>query len=99
MKQYKSLLNFTKKMQQGLNENSYKGGWKSLCPIELLQRIKEETEELQAELEFNTDEVEYSYTDKQTIINIQTECADIANFAMMLSDNLERGMKKRGGAR
>lgn len=66
---------FAEKMEEKLKKNDHKGGWDN-CDIHwLIQRIKEETNEL-------LDAVN-SGTPKENIIN---EAADIGNFAMMVAD-------------
>ena len=70
--------NFAKIMENKLKQNDYKGGW-SNCDIKwLLSRLKEETVELEQAIENKSKE------------NIVKEAADVANFAMMIADNVTR---------
>ena len=65
---------FAKQMERKLKINDYKGGWKK-CELQYLSmRLTQERKEL-------TDAI--ASKDFQKIID---ECADIANFAMMIAD-------------
>jgi len=93
----KELQWFAKIMETKLD---YKGGWYSLTPLQLINLLKGELEELEAEiieermLNFSEDSnIKYS----ENPINIQDaqfECANIANFCMMLADILENSSAK-----
>jgi len=63
---------FAQQMEQTLKDNDYKGGWDHMSPLELLNRLKEETSELADALEGG----EESASIKEAI--------DVANFAMMI---------------
>jgi phosphoribosyl-ATP pyrophosphohydrolase len=68
---------FTVDMEKKLAENRHKGnreGWINTDYQHLFNKLLAETEELQEVL---------IYKDKDEIIS---ECADIANFAMMIAD-------------
>jgi NTP pyrophosphatase (non-canonical NTP hydrolase) len=65
---------FIKAMQQKLDENDHKPGWKDEDPQELLYLLTEEVEELRHAILF------------QGADDIVRECADVANFAMMIAD-------------
>lgn len=68
---------FAGEMEQRLKENEHKGDWDG-CSIEyLIQRLYEEFTELFSIV--NT-------SDKTLIVR---ECADIANFAMMIADKFK----------
>lgn len=65
---------FSHEMQAKLNENSHKGEtWPRFSQRQLLNRLKQETGELERAIESGKDVVE--------------EAADVANFAMMIADN------------
>ena len=64
-------------MEQKLRENEHKGGWAGDSPISLWKRLREEANELMAEI------VAGSEIDPQEIAR---EAADVANFAMMIAD-------------
>ena len=70
------LLRFACNMQQELDNNDHKSGWEGLSPQWIIHRIKQETNEL-----------ERAIKNKRLRKKIISECADIANFAMMLADN------------
>lgn len=61
-----------------LSKNDHKGGWKKLSLKWLLRRLKTEVMELERAINKIT---------KDTAPDIDSECADVANFAMMISDN------------
>jgi len=71
---------FARKMEAKLDKNRHKGdraGWMKMRPEEALLRIRQEVNEL-------ADEVNHPvFFDKEAAAN---ECADIANFCMMLAD-------------
>lgn len=71
-----ALANFTRHMELVLRENDYKGrrGWWHLDTEDLLSMLQEEVLELAAAK--NDDDR-------------RKECCDIANFAMMIFDNLD----------
>ena len=81
-----SVCSFIKFMEYKLQKKdsiwgeSWKEGDEKENPMFLLRRLREETDELQAELE------KY-YSDVQSNeLEIALECADVANFAMMIQD-------------
>lgn len=72
---------FSTVMLKKLRENRYKQHWSELDLAYLINRLKEELLELEDELP-NT---------KNNMIDIDAaifECADVANFAMMVADKL-----------
>jgi len=73
-----SLLKFAQAMETELIENDHKTGWNQLSPQWIINRIRQETQELETAIK-----------NDKPIREIQSECADIANFAFMLWDNLE----------
>ena len=58
-----------------LPQNMHKEGWHGMNYLDLMQRLKEETEELTNGILF------------QSRKQIISEAADVANFAMMIADN------------
>ncbi len=70
---------FAIQMEQTLRLNDYKGGWKNMADEEIIARILEETGEI--------------LTSKACIAgnSPEQECVDVANFAMMLWDNIVNG--------
>ena len=77
---YKTLTqNFALKMQDICFKNRHKIGWQRLSNINILQKIKEETTEIETAL-----------LNQKSTKEIIDECVDVANFCMMLADNLKR---------
>lgn len=84
----KCLQNFIKNMRKKLRENDCKFGW-GQCKISyLLLRLNEEAGEL----------IKEYLSLSPNNLAIQEECADIANFAMMIASNTdnEDSIKKEG---
>jgi NTP pyrophosphatase (non-canonical NTP hydrolase) len=71
---------FAEQMELKLRENDHKGGWQDEHIYWLIQRIGDEHKELIEAVLFKTDDV-------HAIIK---ECADVANFAMMVADVVHR---------
>jgi NTP pyrophosphatase (non-canonical NTP hydrolase) len=67
---------FNTHMLQKLLDNDYKGTWEKSTYNYLINRLIDEVEELIELID-----------KKERIVKITNECADIANFAMMISDN------------
>jgi len=74
----KELKTFVKIMDGKLHENLRKPHWRTLSNTQLLLLLDQEILELKEAIKNN-----------YTISHIQRECADVANFAMMISDNTE----------
>ena len=73
---------FAMAMEAKLRENDYKGGWKNSSFAFLKAKCKEELMEINVaihERATNNSEI--------TRIALLQECADLANFAMMIADN------------
>uniref|UniRef100_A0A6M3K3H0 Uncharacterized protein n=1 Tax=viral metagenome TaxID=1070528 RepID=A0A6M3K3H0_9ZZZZ len=76
------VLEFALDMERKLKKNDYKKHWKE-CSLEYLQnRLKNELQELNFLLK--------KISNKREVIN---ECADIANFAMMIADIMRERRK------
>jgi len=67
---------FREQMLQKLQENSHKSGWKDIPLCDLLSLLRMEVLELEEEL--SREEI-----NANALIR---ECADVANFAMMIAD-------------
>lgn len=76
-----ALKTFAEAMELVLRKNDHKGGWKSEAVGYLLGRIGDELEEAK--------EVYNGVHDGDALRKMQKEVVDIANFSMMLYDNLE----------
>lgn len=75
------VLQFAKHMEAKLAKNRHKGdrsGWLKDHSKVLFERLLDETDELRDELTFSCGTVE----------SITSECADVANFAMMTADRV-----------
>jgi NTP pyrophosphatase (non-canonical NTP hydrolase) len=68
-------------MEAVLKANDHKGGWDGCDSTYLLKRLKEEVIELEVQINHNTREP----IDLTRIIH---EAVDVANYAMMIADNL-----------
>lgn len=66
---------FAEQMGSRLKKNDHKSGWKDTGTIHLLNSLRQETNELEGVVYFNEGE-----------IDIISEAADVANFAMMIAD-------------
>lgn len=78
------ILKFAVGMERKLRENDHKGGWKNCDNDYLRTRLQEEVDELEAMF------VKYGKASLRPNMKnkLRRECADVANFALMLSDNL-----------
>lgn len=65
-------------MKEKLSENNHKKGWESCSDNYLFRRLDEEFTELKIKIASNAKTKE-----------VIRECADVANFAMMIADNYE----------
>jgi hypothetical protein len=79
---------FAEEMEAKLKENDHKGGWYGCRFRALFPRLREETDELLlAAHPLNLDTMAEKLTEEDAC-NLIRECADIANFAMMIADNV-----------
>lgn len=69
---------FALAMEAKLRENDHRPGWKGDDPARLLERLREEADEVGELLAFNA----YRLAPRDML----DECADVANFAMMIAD-------------
>lgn len=74
------VLKFAQWMEKKLQENDHKGGWETMETDWLIGRIDEELCELRRKVK-----------EEAPNRHIARECADIANFAMMIADNHSMG--------
>ena len=73
-----SVLKFAERMERVLRENDYKGGWQDMLCDELISRVRDEVIELAIVVDANMSD------------EIIKESVDVANFAMMIADNVSR---------
>ena len=71
------LLKFAEFQEKVLRDNDNKGGWVGCDTDELIMRLEQEV------LELKHVATKYATSKEQVTL----ECADIANFAMMIADN------------
>jgi len=74
---------FNKTMLAKLRENAHKPHWEKERLDDLLECLQDEVEELTSILDDNR------YTMEQ-VHDVMRECADVANFAMMIHDNVRK---------
>ena len=82
MKPRDSVQWFATKMESVLRDNDHKTGWSDMELIWLFERMGDEWAELEV---FLQDSDGFKSDCRKDIIN---QCADIANFAMMIADNV-----------
>ncbi len=70
---------FSCEMQVKLDLNKHKGGWDEENIYYLVNRLREESVELNVKINTNS-----------SVRSVIQECADVANFAMMIADNYKR---------
>jgi hypothetical protein len=71
-------------MEKKLRANDHKGGWGGCSKNYLIKRLGDEAEELEVGL--------FNFYTAEAII---AECADVANFAMMIADNYRAALAAR----
>jgi len=88
---------FSEIMEQKLKENDHKSHWSKADIDYLLKRLNEEVTELENKfLKLETRNTRALADDSMGDIfmpepeDIQRECADVANFAMMIADNIQK---------
>jgi len=84
---------FVRHMEEKLRENDDRGGWQDSNSSWLLLRLREEANELEEALRRHRRTDYGSDTSDSSADDVISECADIANFAMMIADNTCREKK------
>lgn len=74
---------FVTEMETKLDSNNYKGTWKNDSINRLFDMLEDEADELFSEI------TEINVSNE----NIIKECADVANFAMMIAERAKSGIK------
>jgi NTP pyrophosphatase (non-canonical NTP hydrolase) len=83
------VIEFAQVMEEKLKANDYKGGWEG-CSVDFLTyRMREEVVEL-----FDALRIHHQNPSEFSVKLVEDECADIANFALMVQDLVK---KKLGG--
>lgn len=78
------VVDFAVTMEAKLRANDHKGGWGSCDADTLVQKLEFELAELKLALQ---KQASTPYMLEELIEEVRRECADVANFAMMISDN------------
>lgn len=73
---------FSEVMVKKLEEYDYKNGWVRLSYLELLENLELEVEEMKDAL-----------IERANAKSVIEECADIANYAMMIADKIKQEIK------
>ena len=89
MKLRKEVQEFAEAMESTLLDNDHKGGWDDCDLIWLFERVEQEVEELRTAL-FVAGAEESNILKDKYIEDIKKECTDVANFCMMVYDNIRR---------
>lgn len=84
--EFESLHAFQRVMWDKLHANRHKGAWTGHLPEYLLQRVREETDEMAKALHDLKQCVPGSAREREMQSALTKEAADVANFAMMLAD-------------
>lgn len=88
MKTRKAVQWFAEEMEAKLRENDHKGGWQGCRFRYLFDRLRQETDELLvAAHPLQLDTIAETLT-QDDACKLVRECTDIANFAMMIADNI-----------
>lgn len=77
----KEVADFALVMERKLREKDHKGGWDDMDFGVLLIMLREEVQELDDAIETYKDT-----PDGENLEDMILECADVANFAMMIAD-------------
>ena len=83
---FKYVLDFAFRMESKLEKNRHKGdreGWLKDHPWELVERMLDETVEVQQSFTAHSEGIDSPNPEKTA-----DECADVANFCMMVADNV-----------
>ena len=93
----KEVIWFSEQMEKQLKKNDHKSGWKHCKYTYLLERLCEEYKELddcfwmpdsRSDMMWLGDDVDLK--GRFTKADVIKECADVANFAMMIADRLRQ---------
>jgi len=83
-----SVYRFAEAMEAKLLENDAKGGWQYMPLKQLLAQALKECGELTSEI------VSVDYEKDISATRVISECADVANYMMMIADNVRRRRKR-----
>lgn len=89
-----AVMSFVVDMKYKLRMNNHKGHWREYSLAYLLQRLDGEIGELKEASKLWSSS---SSVDQRQLLAIVHECADVANFALMIADNAKRTMRSISG--
>lgn len=78
-------------MEYKLRMNDHKQPWADMSFVYLMARLREETKELEHAIETYNCHDRETVDDKCARDTVIQEAADVANFAMMIADNMSEG--------
>ena len=87
----RSVKDFAENMELVLQSNNHKGGWHNLGVLLLYNHIRVELDELHLAIHKAFDN---GIPSQEEIREVIIEVCDIANFAMMINDNLGLKLKR-----
>ena len=83
----REVMEFAILMEDVLRDNDWKGGWNKMSHGELVGRAQEELDEVKVAAEYWGRSVVLRKPDIELQKALMRECADVANFMMMVYDN------------
>jgi len=89
------VMSFVVDMKYKLRLNNHKGHWCEYDGPTLVEKLKGEVKEL----EFAMAVFRKGPATSKQLLNAIQECADVANYAMMIADNCKRLMRTIDGAK
>lgn len=87
-----AVMSFIIDMKYKLRLNNHKGHWKDYEQDWMVNRLRQEFEELKAAIK--NAELKKPCPSQADLLAIVHECADVSNFAMMIADNVKRAIRK-----
>ncbi len=82
-----SVIQFALLMEERLKANDHKGGWGHCSLDYLIGRLKEEIQELDSSIGKAREHKDHISRPRR--MNVKLESCDVANFAMMICENIE----------
>jgi hypothetical protein len=89
------ILRFSRIMEIKLREHDDRDGWEDCDPVWLFKRAEGEMKELKKEITMYMNHSSLSPKWLSIKERVQREAADVANFCMMVSDNMESLRKEQ----
>lgn len=88
-----AVMSFVIDMKYKLRLNNHKGHWKDQHVVALFKKLEHEV----AELEDALQDLDVDRLNGKDLLAVVHECADVANFALMIADNAKRQMRATNG--